>query len=100
MTGERTALLLGATGLVGGHCLDLLLADDAYGRVVHAGRRVVGRRDRKLEQHAVDFNRIADYADVMRARDVFCCLGTTIKKAGSREAFRRVDYSFVYESAR
>jgi uncharacterized protein YbjT (DUF2867 family) len=90
----RSALLVGATGLVGGHCLDLLLADEAYDHVRTLGRRGVERRDPKLEQHAVDFERPADYAPVASAEDVFCCLGTTIQAAGSRAAFRRVDFEY------
>src|SRR3982751_6703095 len=49
----RTALLLGATGLVGGHCLDLLLNDSAYGKVFALGRRLTSREHPKLEQHVV-----------------------------------------------
>ncbi|HEX7243690.1 MAG TPA: oxidoreductase [Longimicrobiaceae bacterium] len=96
----RTALLLGATGLVGGHCLDLLLADDAYGHVTVVGRRPVSREHPKLRQHTVDFDRLADSAALFDdARDVFCCLGTTIRAAGSREAFRRVDLEYPREAA-
>jgi uncharacterized protein YbjT (DUF2867 family) len=96
----RTALLLGATGLVGGHCLDLLLSDPAYSKVVTTGRRLLSVEHQKLEQHVIDFERLSDFASVMSAKDVFCCLGTTIKKAGSKENFRRVDYTYQYEVAR
>lgn len=96
----RTALLLGATGLVGGHCLDLLLNDSAYDKVFVLGRRPVSREHAKLEQHVVDFERLADFASLMRADDLFSCLGTTIKKAGSKENFRRVDFTYQYETAR
>ena len=87
----RTALLLGATGLVGGHCLDLLLADATYDAVVTLGRRPLGRSHPKLTHHVVDFDRLAEAASLIETRDVFCCLGTTMKKAGSKEAFRKVD---------
>ena len=96
----RSALLIGATGLVGGHCLDLLLEDATYQKVVALGRRMLPVEHRKLEQHIIDFDRLADYAHLIRAQDVFCCLGTTIKKAGSREAFRRVDFTYPHEVAR
>ena len=96
----RTALLLGATGLVGGHCLDLLLTDPAYSKVVAPGRRLLSIEHQKLEQHVIDFERLQDFASVLSAQDVFCCLGTTIKKAGSKENFRRVDFTYQYEVAR
>jgi uncharacterized protein YbjT (DUF2867 family) len=47
----------------------------------------------------VNFDRLSDSASLLKADDVFCCLGTTIKKAGSQEAFRRVDFTFAYEAA-
>lgn len=97
---RRTALLAGATGLVGGHCLELLLHDDAYGQVAVLGRRELGTTHRKSVQRVVDFDRLAELGDVPRIDDVFCCLGTTMKQAGSEEAFRRVDFTYVYELAR
>lgn len=95
-----SALLLGATGLVGGLVLDLLLDDPAYGRVVVLGRRKVDRQHPKLEQHVADLGRLEEHADRFRVDDVFCCLGTTIRAAGSQEAFRRVDHDYVVDSAR
>ena len=96
----RTALLLGATGLVGGHCLDLLLSDPAYSKVLTLGRRPLSHEHQKLEHKVVDFEHLPDFAAVMSAQEVFCCLGTTIKKAGSKENFRRVDFTYQYEVAR
>ena len=100
MESERTALVLGATGLVGGHVLDLLLADEAYGAVVTLGRRPLGRQHAKLTHHVVDFDAPQSYAPLVNARDVFCALGTTMQQAGSKEAFRRVDERYVLDAAR
>ncbi|MGH8490027.1 MAG: oxidoreductase [Gammaproteobacteria bacterium] len=96
---SRTALLAGATGLVGGHCLELLLQDDAWEQVAVLGRREIGTTHRKLVQRVVDFDRLAELGDVSRVDDVFCCLGTTMKRAGSEAAFRRVDFTYVHELA-
>lgn len=96
----RTALLLGATGLVGGHCLEVLLADEAYDAVVTLGRRPLNRAHPRLTHHVVDFDRLAEAASLIEARDVFCCLGTTMKKAGSKDAFRKVDFGYPVEAAR
>lgn len=95
-----TALLLGATGLVGGHVLDQLLADPAYRRVTVLGRRPLARMDPKLDQRTADFDRLDEHAISFAVDHVFCCLGTTIAAAGSQEAFRRVDHDYVVESAR
>lgn len=100
MSDARTALILGATGLVGGHCLKLLLEDAAYGKVIAPGRRKMPMEHAKLEQHVIDFDRLDEAADLFKATDVFCCLGTTIKKAGSQAAFYKIDFTYVYESAK
>jgi uncharacterized protein YbjT (DUF2867 family) len=100
MEKSRTALLLGATGLVGGHCLDQLLADETYTHVTTLGRRPLQQTHARLTHHVIDFDKLADVADVLAADDVFCCLGTTIKQAGSQEAFRTVDFTYPFEVAR
>lgn len=96
----RTALLAGASGLVGGHCLQALLASPRYDRVVSLGRRALPLEHPKLEQHAVDFRRLDQLVALPAVDDAFCCLGTTIRKAGSEAAFREVDYTFVVGFAR
>jgi uncharacterized protein YbjT (DUF2867 family) len=96
---SRTALVAGASGLVGGHLLRSLLADAAYTRVVMLGRRQIETRHPKLEQRVVDFGALDAVTDVA-ADDAFCCLGTTIKTAGSQEAFRKVDHDYVLAFAR
>lgn len=90
----RTALVVGGSGLTGGYCLDLLLNDTAYGKVVALNRRALPITHSKLEQHTVDFDHLQASADLIHADDVFCCLGTTIKKAGSKQAFRKVDLEY------
>ena len=96
----RTALLLGASGLIGGHCLDLLLRDEAYDQIIALVRKRLPKNHRKLTQHEVNFDGLSEYANVLKADDVFCCLGTTIKKAGSQEAFRKVDFTYAHEAAK
>lgn len=88
----RVAVIAGATGLVGGELLDLLLDDGAWDRVVSVGRRRVEREHPRLEQRVVDF---AALGDLPPCTDVFSCLGTTIKVAGSQAAFRKVDHDAV-----
>ena len=91
MAAERVAVVLGATGLVGGHLLDLLLADPGW-RVVSLGRRHSGRVHPRLAEHVVELDQLASRGDLFTgAVAAFCCLGTTLQKAGGREAFARVD---------
>jgi uncharacterized protein YbjT (DUF2867 family) len=84
----RSALIIGATGLTGSCLLDLLLVSDQYQRVIVYTRHATGIKHAKLDERLVDF----DHLDTpVEADDVFCCIGTTMKKAGSKEAFRKVD---------
>jgi len=95
----KTAILLGASGLIGGYCLTRLLEHASYGKIVALGRRTLPVQHKKLETHSVDFDRLDEYVEKIQGDDLFCCLGTTIKKAGSAEAFRRVDYEYPLKIA-
>jgi uncharacterized protein YbjT (DUF2867 family) len=97
---KRTALVAGATGLVGGHCVEELLQEDSYSRVVALVRRPGLPVREKLEEYLIDFESLDDETRLPAVDDVFCCLGTTIKKAGTKEAFRRVDHDYVVFLAR
>ncbi len=96
---KRTALIAGATGAVGRHLLSKLLADDDYGTVHVLSRRPIAATEAKLNVHEVNFDTLDQHAALFDVDDVFCCLGTTIKQAGSREAFRRVDHDYVVSMA-
>ncbi|MCO5167378.1 MAG: NAD(P)H-binding protein [Planctomycetes bacterium] len=94
-TPGRAALLLGATGLVGRRCLARLLDDATWGPIHVLTRRPTGVAHPRL----IEVARVAP-EDVPPVEDVFCCLGTTIKAAGSRGAFRAVDHDLVVSLAR
>lgn len=85
---QRTALVLGASGLTGQNLLNLLLDDPMYTRITIYVRKLLTNNHPKLEQRIVNYDGLGAAVD---AQDVFCCLGTTIKKAGSQQAFRLVD---------
>lgn len=91
-----TALVVGATGLVGRECLDLLLGDDAYGRVHVLTRRRIARLESnpKGVEHVIDFDEFIAAGQAPSVDHVFCALGTTRAVAGSKAAFRKVDYEY------
>src|SRR5690349_23738174 len=91
---SRTALLAGATGLIGSQLLPLLLASDRYSKVTVIGRRPVSMTHPKLSNQVVDFEKLSASINLLKVDDVYCCLGTTMSQAGSREAFRKVDYEY------
>ena len=92
-------LLVGATGLVGGHVLRLALADTRVDSVVAPVRAGLPGHP-KLDAPRIDYDRLPADAPWWRADAVICTLGTTIKKAGSQAAFRRVDHDYALEVAR
>lgn len=100
MPALRSALLVGASGLVGGHVLDLVLSNPVYARLTVLVRRPLTRAADKLTQSVVDFDRLAETSADWHADDVFLCLGTTIAAAGSQERFRRVDRDYTVAAAR
>lgn len=97
--GNKTAIIVGATGLVGSELLKYLLNSCTYEKVKVLTRRSISISHPKLEQIIVNFDKLPDYIDIFSTNDVYCCLGTTIKTAGSKEAFRKVDYQYALETA-
>lgn len=92
-------LLLGATGLVGQEVLRQSLADPRLARIVAPTRRALPESDARLENPIVDFDVLPADAAWWRCDGAICALGTTMKRAGSRQAFRKVDYDYVLASA-
>lgn len=91
---KKSALIAGATGLVGTELLHVLLESPRYEEVKILVRKPIDVVHPKLKQITADFDQLENYQSYFDVDDVFCCLGTTIKKAGSQKAFRRVDYDY------
>jgi uncharacterized protein YbjT (DUF2867 family) len=87
-------MLLGATGLTGGKVLQGLLGREEVTQVVALVRHKLPTLHDKLAQHEVDFDRLEDHAELFDVDVIICCLGTTIKKAGSQDQFRKVDLGY------
>jgi len=92
-------LLFGATGLIGGHLLPLLLASPRIARVTAVTRRPLALTDARLVNVISDMRAPELPAGIERADVAFSCLGTTMKQAGSREAFYAVDHDLCLRSA-
>jgi uncharacterized protein YbjT (DUF2867 family) len=95
----RKALIVGATGLIGGYCLQTLLDDPNYSEVIALARTPLLKTHRKLKTVVTKFDNLEHELSNIHADDVYCCLGTTIKKAGSQEAFKKIDFALVVKVA-
>lgn len=96
----KTALVVGATGLVGSHLLSLLVEDEFYSKVKVLARHRPEINHPKVEVIINDFQDLQSSSHHLRADDIYCCLGTTRKKAGSKEAFYKVDFHYPLEIAK
>lgn len=99
MQDKKTALITGASGLVGNALLHLLLADDAYKEVRVLGRSSLEMKHPKLKEQLLQLEHMNEFAALFEVDDMFCCLGTTIKKAGSEAAFQKVDQEYPLNMA-
>jgi uncharacterized protein YbjT (DUF2867 family) len=95
----KTALIIGSTGLVGAQLLNLILESPVYDKVVVFVKRDTAIKHPKLIQHLIDFDKIENYQNLVVGDDFFCTIGTTIKKAGSQEAFKKVDLIYPKQFA-
>lgn len=95
---HKTALVIGATGLIGELLTHRLVDSPFYEKVKVLVRKSLTWQHPHLQEVQFDFDHPNGL--LTQADDIFCCLGTTIKKAGSKEAFRKVDYQYPLDIAR
>jgi len=92
-------MVLGATGLTGGMVVEKLLEQPEISTVIAPVRRPMVVENSKLEQRFMEFDAMEAQPDAFQVDVLICCLGTTLKKAGSREAFRKVDHDYALKAA-
>ena len=94
------ALIIGATGATGKDLVHQLLQDTDCNEVHVFVRKALKINDPKLKVHIVDFEKPADWKDLVKGDVAFSCLGTTLKAAGSKEAQKKVDVDYQYNFAK
>lgn len=96
----KTAIIIGATGLVGSFISLKLLDDDRYEKVKVFARSSLEIKHQKLEENIVNFDKLEDWKDKIIGDELYSALGTTIKKAGSKEKQFKIDFTYQYEVAK
>lgn len=97
---NKKAILLGATGLIGTDLLNKLLVNDHFSEILVISRKEVKISHPKLKQLIVDFEHIDEYEHEIIGDEVFCCLGTTIKKTPDLDTYRKIDYQYPLDVAK
>ncbi len=95
-----TAIVLGATGMTGRELVKQLLSDVNFNQVVLLVRRSCGERHPKLTEHIVNFDQAHQWQHLVKGDVLFSCMGTTLRKAGSKAAQFKIDYHYQYETAK
>lgn len=98
---DKSILLIGATGLVGNELAKLLSRDTYFQEITLLARRHLPEFDNipKMKQIVIDFEKLDNHRNSIKAHCIVSTLGTTIKKAGSQENFRRVDFGYTLKTA-
>ena len=89
---QKTAIILGATGLTGSLLLQMLLKDNRYKKIKLFSRKTVGIKNEKLQEHLIDLLKLSDHAGNFLADEVFCCIGTTKAKTPDKDLYKKIDY--------
>ena len=97
---QKTALVFGSTGLVGSYLVNELTENSIYEKVIVYNRKKQIYKNDKIVEKLIDFEKISEYVHEFRGHDAFCCIGTTFKKAGSKENFYKIDQDLPVNLAR
>ncbi len=96
---KKTAIVIGATGLVGRELTSQLLQHDSIGKVKVFTRRPTGIRHALLDEHVINFETPDEWQDKVTGDVLYSTLGTTLKQAGSKSAQYKVDYTYQHSFA-
>lgn len=96
---SKKAIIVGATGSVGKHCLQMLLTDRYYSKVTVITPYSTETHHPKMVEHIIDFERLDDYRSLVQGDHAFCCIDTIVKKPGSKDNLRKVNYNYIINFA-
>ena len=96
----KTACIFGSTGLVGSHLLSIISQDKRYGKIILFNRSLQEIEYPNIEQIVADYSSLNQFTIQLKVDEYFCCLGTTIKKAKTKEAFEYVDFQLPLNIAK
>lgn len=96
---NKTAIVLGATGLVGSHLVSQLVENSKYQQIILLVRRATLLQSNKITEHIIDFDVPESWAHLVKGDVLFSAFGTTIKKAGSKEKQFQIDYTYQLDAA-
>ncbi|MET6989397.1 nucleoside-diphosphate sugar epimerase [Sediminicola arcticus] len=99
-TKDKTAIILGATGLTGGFLLNILLGMNYYKKVIIFSRSTIGFTHPKLEENLIDLLTLEAHSEKFKADEVFCCIGTTKAKTPNKETYKKIDYGIPLSAAK
>jgi uncharacterized protein YbjT (DUF2867 family) len=97
---QKTAIVLGGTGLTGNLLINRLLADDSYACIKLFSRKASGIKSEKIEEFVGDLFQLEHFKDDFTADEVFCCIGTTSAKTKDRVVYKAIDFGIPYTAAR
>ncbi|MDT0676401.1 NAD(P)H-binding protein [Autumnicola musiva] len=97
---QKTAIVLGATGLTGGKLLRKLRENKNYGKIILFSRSPSHVRDVKIEEHLINLLELENYAEEFKADEVFCCIGTTKSKTPDKQKYKAIDYGIPVTAAK
>jgi uncharacterized protein YbjT (DUF2867 family) len=97
---SKSAVLFGATGMIGNELLRSILKHQAYQKLITFGRSEIKATHPKLQHYVINFEEIDTYKHLIKGNDLYISLGTTMKKAGSKEAFRKIDFDLIFKVAK
>jgi len=97
---QKTAIVLGGTGLTGNLLINRLLADDSYARIKLFSRKASGIKSEKIEEFVGDLFQLEYFKDDFTADEVFCCIGTTSAKTKDRVVYKAIDFGIPSTAAR
>lgn len=100
MKNQKTAILLGGTGLTGSLLLDKLIADPTYTKIILLSRRESGINSPRVREYVGDLFQLEKYKEVFKADEVFCCVGTTSAKTSDRDVYKAIDFGIPVSASR